>query len=239
MKVVQSDLEKLHVDVVLSVDDSVPPTDTVAVDEEAQAIALRFQSAGVNEVVGVGGTGATVWPRALQDNQSTYKPPWIATNITSLASYVESGEGRKSLPRQRHGCEPRRRRRTRSGWIRRCNECAAIVRRAYPSDTIGSPPDPNSPQAASDSSNTPYAAVETACQDLAIFAKIAETAGKKLTVASFTEAGYRLRDVTFPGSGGPVSFGPDQPYAVGRANIVVYDARSGTLVAAPASSTLK
>ena len=122
MKVVQSDLEKLHVDVVLSADDSVPPTDTVAVDEEAQAIALRFQSAGVNEVVGVGGTGATVWPRALQDNQSTYKPPWIATNITSLASYVESAKGGNPYLDNVDGCELRRRRRTRSGWIRRCND---------------------------------------------------------------------------------------------------------------------
>ncbi len=238
VKVVQSDLEKLHVDVVLSADDSVPPTDTVAVDEEAQAIALRFQSAGVNEVVGVGGTGATVWPRALQDNQSTYKPPWIATNITSLASYVESAKGGNPYLDNVMGASPAPS--AYQEWMDPAMQrCAAIVRRAYPSDTIGSPPDPNSPQAASDSSNTPYAAVETACQDLAIFAKIAETAGKKLTVASFTEAGYRLRDVTFPGSGGPVSFGPDQPYAVGRANIVVYDARSGTLVAAPASSTLK
>ena len=81
---VQSDLKKLHVDVVVSADDSVPATDTVAVDQEAQAIALRFQDAGVNEVIGVGGTGAAVWPRALQDNQSTYKPPWIATNETAL-----------------------------------------------------------------------------------------------------------------------------------------------------------
>ena len=103
VKVVQSDLKRLHVDVVLSGDDSVPATDTVAVDQEAQTIALRFQSAGVNEVVGVGGTGATVWPRALQDTQSTYKPPWIATNVTSLASVRSIGQGRKSLSRQRVG----------------------------------------------------------------------------------------------------------------------------------------
>jgi hypothetical protein len=81
--------------------------------------------------------------------------------------------------------------------------------------------------------------VEAACQDLAIFAKIADAAGKSLTVASFTKAGYQLRNVSFPGSGGPVSFGPDQPYAIGQANVVVYDPRSGTLVAAPASGTRK
>ena len=35
-------------------------------------------------------------------------------------------------------------------------------------------------------------------------------------MASFTKAGYQLRNVTFPGTGGTVSFGPDQPYAVGK-----------------------
>ena len=232
VRVVQSDLKKLHVDVVLSGDDSVPPTDTVAVDEQAQAIALRFQSAGVNEVIGVGGTGATVWPRALQDNQSTYKPSWIATNITSLASYVESAKGGNPYLDNVMAASPAPS--AYQEWMDPgMQECAAIVRRAFPSDTIGSPPNPNGSQAASDSSDTPYAAVETACQDLAIFAKIADAAGKRLTVASFTKAGYQLRNVTFPGSGGPVSFGPDQPYAIGRANVVVYDPRSETLVADP------
>lgn len=232
VKVVQSDLKKLHVDVVLSGDDSVPATDTVAVDQQAQAIALRFQRAGVNEVVGVGGTGATVWPRALQDNQSTYKPPWIATNITSLASYVQSAKGGNPYLDNVLAASPVPS--AYQGWMDPAmQECAAIVRKAYPSDTIGSPLNPNSSQAASKSTDTPYAAVETACQDLAIFAKIAEKAGRKLTVASFTKAGYQLRNVTFPGSGGPVSFGPDQPYAIGRANVLVYDARTETLVVAP------
>ena len=232
VKVVLSDLKKLHVDVVLSADDSVPATDTVAVDEEAQTIALRFQSAGVNEVVGVGGTGATVWPRALQDDQSSYKPPWIATNVTSLASYVASAKGGNPYLDNVLAATP-----VTSAYEEwsgpAMQRCAAIVRKAYPSDAFTSPANPNSPQSQSSSADTTYAAVEVACQDLAIFARIADAAGRKLTVASFTKAGYQLRNVTFPGSGGPVSFGPDQPYAIGRANVVAYDSRSGTLVAAP------
>jgi hypothetical protein len=226
-KVVQSVLKKLHVDVVLSAEDSVTPTDTVAVDQDAQTIALRFKDAGVNEVVGVGGTGAVTWPRALLDNQSTYKPPWIATVATALTPYVGSASGKNPYldnvmtstpvpPANQAWKDPA------------VQKCAAIVRKAYPSDPIAGP-------AASTSSTATYAAVEAACQDLAIFAKIADTAGKNLTVASFTKAGESLRNVTFPGAGGPVSFGPNQPYAIGRANVVVYDPRSGTLVPAPAS----
>jgi hypothetical protein len=203
----------------------------VAVDQEAQTIALRFKDAGVNEVVGVGGTGATTWPRALQDNQSTYKPPWIATNVTALASYVASAKGGNPYLDNVMASTP-----VSSEYQvwkdPAMQKCAAIVRKAYPSDAIAAPVNPNSPQAASSGSDTTYAAVEAACQDLAIFAKIADTAGKNLTVASFTKAGYQLRNVSFPGTGGPVSFGPDQPYAIGKANIVVYDSRSGTLVPA-------
>ncbi len=233
-KVVQSDLKKLHVDVVVSADDSATATDTVAVDQEAQTIALRFQDAGVNEVVGVGGTGAAVWPRALQDNQSTYRPPWIATNETALASYVASAKrgdpyldnvmaATTTPPAPQVWMDPA------------MQKSAAIVRKAYPSDAIAAPANPNSSQAASNGSDTTYAAVEAACVYLALFAKIADAAGKNLTVASFTKAGYHLRNVTLPGSGGPVSFGPDQAYATGKANVVVYDPRSGALVPAPTS----
>ncbi len=235
-KVVQSDLKKFRVDVVLSADDSATATDTVAVDQEAQTIALRFQAAGVNEVVGVGGTGAAVWPRALLDNQSTYKPPWIATNETALASYVASAKGRNPYLDNVMAATT-----TPSApevWMDPAmQKCAAIVRKAYPSDAIAAPAYPNSPQVASNASDTTYAAVEAACVYLALFAKIADAAGKNLTVTSFTKAGYQLRNVTLPGGGGPVSFGPDQAYATGKANVVVYDPRSGALVPAPASRT--
>ena len=234
-KVVQSDLKKLHVDVVLSADDSVPATDTAAVDQEAQEIVLRFQDAGVNEVVGVGGTGAATWPRALQDNQSTYKPPWIATNETALASYVASAKG--GNPYLDNVMAATTTPSAPQVWMDRAmQKCAAIVRKAYPSDAIAAPANPNSPHAASSGSNETYAAVEEPCVYLSLFAKIADAAGKDLTVASFTKAGYQLRNVTLPGSGGkPVSFEPDRAYAIGKANVVVYDPRSGALVPAPAS----
>src|SRR3984885_10501381 len=179
-KVVQSDLEKLHVDVVVSAEDGVTATDTVAVDQEAQTIALRFQDAGVNEVVGVGGTGATTWPRALQDNQSTYKPPWIATNVTALSSYVASAKGKNPYLDNVMTASPVPS--ASQVWMDPAmQKCATIVHKAYPSDAIAAPVNPNSPQAASSGSDTTYAAVEAACQDLAIFAKIADAAGRNIT----------------------------------------------------------
>ena len=34
------------------------------------------------------GTGGTIWPESLQANQSTYRPPWIATSEPSLETSV-------------------------------------------------------------------------------------------------------------------------------------------------------
>jgi hypothetical protein len=72
LKVVQSALRKLHVNVVQSAVNSTPAADAVASDQEIRSIAQRFQSSGVNEVIGVGGAGSTEWPVALLANQSSY-----------------------------------------------------------------------------------------------------------------------------------------------------------------------
>jgi Icc-related predicted phosphoesterase len=231
---VQADLKKLHVNVLLTAEDSVQATDAVASDQEVQTIAQRFQSSGVNVVIGVGGSGSTTWPRALLDNQSTYKPQYIATSESSLVSYVNSTKGGNSyldgvlagLPTPFYNVM----------WKDPAIQtCVKAVRKAYPSDSIATPPNPTSPSASSVPST--YVSVVQACQDLALVAKIADAAGKKLTTASFTKAGESLRNVTFPGSGGPVSFGPNRPYAIGPVIVVTYSPTSKTMV--PATSSTK
>ncbi len=230
VKVVQSDLKKLGVNVVLTAEDSVQATDVVASDQEVQSIAQRFESEGVKVVVGVGGSGSTTWPRALLDNQSTYKPLFIASDESALLSYVESAKGNPYLDNVLSATAVPS---TYKQWQDSAmQKCAAIVHKAYPTDTITPPVNPTSPLAAAASTDTTYEAVEWACQYLGIFTKIADAAGKNLSVASFAKAGYALKNVTFPGSGGAVSFGPNQPYAIGPAQIVVYSPKSQTMVAA-------
>jgi hypothetical protein len=231
-QVVQSDLKKLHVDVVPMAGVSAPATDTVAVDQDTESIALKFKSEGVNEVIGVGGSGVTDWARGLNDLQSTYKPPWIATSVTDLASNLASAKGGNPYYDNVMTSSPVPS--AYQGWQDPAiQKCYSIVHKAYPSDAIAPPANPNGPNADSNGSDTTYAAVEAACQSLAILATIADRAGKDLTVASFTKAGYGLKNVTFPGTGGPLSFAPGRPYAIGRPNVLVYDRKSGTMVAAP------
>ena len=232
-KLVQSDLKRLDVDVVQFAGNDAPPTDTAAVDEDTQTIALRFKSEGVNEVVAVGGSGATDWPRALNNLQVTYKPPWIATNYTSISSDVAAAKGGNPYYDNVMTSDPAPS--TYQAWQDPAiQKCYRIVHKAYPSDPISPPPNPNTPAAASDSSNATYAAVASVCVTLAVLAAIADHAGKDLTVASFTKAGYGLRNVTLPGSMEPVSFAPNEPYVLGTPHLLVYSVKLGTLV--PASS---
>ena len=126
--VVQADLKKLRVDVVLTAEDSVQATDAVASDQEVAVHRPAIQNAGVNVVIGVGGSGSTTWPRAQLDNQSTYKPTYIATSESSLISYVGLGQGRQPVPEQRAGGHPGSRAPISSGRTRRS-------RSAWPSST--------------------------------------------------------------------------------------------------------
>jgi hypothetical protein len=224
LNLVQSEFKKRHVNIVQSAVDSAPATDQVAADQQAQVIAQRFQSDGVNEVVAVG-TGSALWPKALDDNQSAYNPPWVGTNGTDLQSSVDTGGSNTvsskyvknmlaSVPIPSYVAM----------WKDPAvQKCVSVIKKAYPSDPIATPT-PTSP-----GSNETYEAPVDACQYLAMFTTIAAAAGKNLTVPSFTKAGYGLRNVKFPGVV-PVSFGPNQPAAVGAVYPVKYDSATNSLV---------
>ena len=234
VKVVQTDLKKLGVNVVLTAEDSVQATDAVASDQEVQSIAQRFQDAGVKVVVGVGGSGSTTWPRALLDNQSTYKPTYIATSESSLISYVQSTQGANPYLSNVLAATsaPTFYQQWKDPAIQKC---AAAVHKAYPSDEVTPPVNPTSPGAGA-STDTTYMSVIEACQYMALFDDIAAKAGKNLTVASFTKAGYALKNANIPGIG-VISFGPGQAYALGPVTIYKYDPTSKTLVPASGSAT--
>jgi len=232
---VQADLKKLHIPLTLTAEDSAVATDTVASDQETATIAERFKDSGVNVVIGVGGSGSTTWPRAQLDNQSTYKPLYIPTSESSLLSYVESAKGGNPYLDNVLTAQP-----TPFAYQQwkdpGIQKCVAIVKKAYPSDAINAPLNPTNPAATSVPATN--VSVVQACQYLTLFQKIADAAGKKLTVASFTKAGYALKNVSIPGTGGGlISFGKNQPYAIGPINVVTYSPTSKTLV--PASATAK
>ena len=182
MQAVESDLKSLHVKVAQSAVDSAPTGDQSATYQDANIIAQRFHSAGVNEVVAVG-TGSLVWPEALQAEQSTFNPAWVATNESSVeGAIVGSSLNSTYLKNMVTSSAVLDNYQT---WHQPADQqCYQIVRKAYPSDKITQPTNPIT------GSDQSFFAIQDACDNLAMFTAIAKAAGKDLTRASFIKAGY-------------------------------------------------
>jgi hypothetical protein len=227
LQVVQSDLKSLHVKVAQSAIDSAPTGDQSATYQDANIIAQRFHAAGVNEVVAVG-MGSLVWPEALQAEQGTYDPSWIATNESSVeGAIVGSSINSTYLNNMVTSSAILDNYKT---WHQAADQqCYQIVRKAFPSDKITQP---TNPIMGSDQS---FFAIEDACDNLAMFTAIAKAAGKDLTRATFIRAGYALRDATLPEAAAPVSFAPGRPYPLGPVYLGHYDTTKNSIVFSAAS----
>jgi hypothetical protein len=228
--IVLAALRKEHVDVVQTAVDSAPQNDTAASNQQIQTISQRFKNDGVDVVVGVG-SGSAGWLTGLIGNQSTYAPRIVATSYSDFAGTISAKGGNSPtylkgavtatpIPSQK------------VFWNDSAvQNCVHTIKKAYPSTVIGNP------IGAQANAPTTWVAAENTCQDVAMFAAIAKAAGRNLTTQSFAQAGYGLRNVSIPGMGAPVSFGPERPYALGPVYLVTYDTKSQQMVIAgkPAS----
>jgi hypothetical protein len=216
LRVVQSTLRSLHVPVVQTAVQDVPNGDASANDQQFSVIAQRFKEAGVNEVIAIG-SGSYIWPQSQQAIQSSYNPRWVATDEGALETAVLNGSripSRYLTDMVTSNSYPP----NTLLWATPSEQnCARVVHRAYPTDKMTPP---TNPQISPDQS---FFAVEAACISLGLFATIAKAAGKNLTTSSFVQAGYRLRNAVVPGLVAPVSFGPGRPYMIGPVYPVTYD----------------
>ena len=199
MALVGPALKKLGVDVVQTAVNSVPDTDTTAQVAEYQSIAEKFQSSGVNLVVAVGNSG-NGWPSALQDNQSTYMPRFIATDYIDLDAYTSNKAGHSNAILKNV---------LTAGYTPPANvtwddpamkKCVATIQKANPTDNI------NNPVTATSTTPVTWTAPEVACQQMALFTDIVKAAGKTLNNQTFLKGGQSLTHVTIPGGGGTYNF---------------------------------
>ena len=221
LRIVQKAMKSLGVQVHQSAVDAAPPGDEAASNQDVGVIAQRFQAAGINDVIAVG-TGGTIWPESLENDQSPYDPAWVATNEGSLAAAVSGSSIAPKYLKNLLTTSP-----VPSKfqiWQEPAvQQCYRIIRKAYPSDKITPP---SNLQSGSD--QTSYA-VESACTNVALLSAIAKEAGKNLNRSSFAEAGYKVRNAAIPGTGAPVSFAPNRPYAIGPVYLVTYDSAKNAL----------
>jgi ABC-type branched-subunit amino acid transport system substrate-binding protein len=216
-------LKKDGVHVVQSAVEDAPTNDTTAVDQDVAVIAQRFQSAGATVLVAVG-TGASVWLTAEQANQSTYVPRLLALNGTQVEGYVnaETGNDPTYLKGLLSGTatEPYS-----VAWEQpSMTRCIAGIRKAYPSDTIGSPVN------ASSTAPQTWTAPVVACRNVALLTAILKAAGKTVTNETFAKGGESLRNISIPGVAGTISFMPGQQYANAPLFLVTYDTKTKTAI---------
>jgi hypothetical protein len=192
-------LRNLHVDVVQNAVNSVPDTDTAAQVAEYGTIAQKFQSSGVNLVVAVGNAG-NGWPSALQQNQSSYTPRFIATDYNDLDAYTSNKAGHSNTILKgvlTAGPQP-----PASVWWNdpAMKTCVASIHKAEPTAVI------NNPVTATSSTPVTWTAPEVACQQMALLTDVVKSAGKTLNNQTFTKGAHSLTHVTLPGGGGMFNF---------------------------------
>jgi len=221
--IVGAALKRLHVNVIQTAIDAAPEGDDPAAFAQVAVIANRFQTSGVNEVVAVG-DGSATWPDGLAAGQSSYNPSWVATNSADLNGYL-AGSNNPTYVKNMVTSTPLAQ--TAQVWKEPAIQaCVHIIRRAFPSDVIGTPPKIITSKSLQ---VTAYVAPITACENLALFAAIAKRAGRTLTESRFARAGESLRNVVLPGVPFPVSFGPGRAYALGAVYIGRYDVATKTV----------
>ncbi len=196
---VSSALKKAKVDVVQTAVNGVPDTDTTAQVAEYGSIAQKFQSDGVDLVVAVGNSG-NGWPSALQGDQSTYHPRFIATDYTDLDAYVSNKAGHSQAILKdvlTAGSVPP----AKVTWDDPAmKSCVATIKKAFPNDNI------NNPVTATTSTPVTWTAPEVACQQMALFEAIVKGAGKTLNNSTFVHGGQTLTHINIPGGGGTFDY---------------------------------
>jgi len=230
LRAVQSVLSSLHVPVVQTAVQDAPVGDASASDQQFSSIVQRFKEAGVSEVIAVG-TGSYVWPALLQGIQSSYNPPWEATDEGALETAVRAGPSISSEYLKNVVTSSS----TPAGDVfwrtPSVQKCARVVHKAYPTDKMTPP---TNPQIGPDET---FYAVAVACATLGLFATIAKAAGENLTTDTFIQAGYRLRNAIVPGLGAPISFGPNRSYVIGPVYLVTYDPVNHSMKFSTSSAT--
>ena len=82
-------LKKLKVKVVQTAINGVPDNDQAATSSEYGVIAQKFKTEGANVVIAVGNGGVS-WPKALNNNQSSYHPRLIVPDYPDLQTVLSS-----------------------------------------------------------------------------------------------------------------------------------------------------
>jgi hypothetical protein len=220
---VEADIKAQGGEVVSTGTNTAPASDQAATNQQFGVIAQKFQSAGANLVVALG-SGSNGWPTGLVNDQISYNPSWIAMESDTVIAYAQGATASPSHLTNMVTLSPSIDQ-TDAWKTPAIQQCASIVKAKYPNDQMVTTGDA--------STNTTFVSVVQSCQILSLFEQMAKAAGKNLTADSFIQAGYGLKDIKIPGVPGTLSFGQNQPYAIGNLYPGKYDVAKKVVVVSP------
>jgi branched-chain amino acid transport system substrate-binding protein len=207
---VEPQLEELGIEPVdVGINDA-DGTDIPAADAATATIAERFESAGVTQVLATADSALT-WLRGLAGTD--YRPQTLLITTNTAAAYALEASGpdlsvlEGAVAGDVYGPGERR------FEAETMQDCLGAVEAAGIEVENPADVEPGEPDV--------FAAVTSACSNLAIFDALVTEAGEDLNYASFRAAADGL-EVTIPGHPEPARYGPP-PHADGDLSVYLYD----------------
>ncbi|MBL7490264.1 ABC transporter substrate-binding protein [Frankia sp. AgB1.9] len=193
-----------------------PLSDPAAVAQQTGVFIQRFQSAGADNVIVVGGA-STEFPAQLE--KTSYRPRLLFTDVNQAEAYTtDSSKHDFSTVRNAEALGVNTNDADPSNLT-----CINTVESAIPSlkgkILASSNARPGSP--------TPVTSERDACSTLAIFMAIAEKAGKNLTYQTFEKAGFALGSLHIPAYVDTATYSQNTPAGQIPARLFTYNPATG------------
>lgn len=195
-------------------------SDPAALGQQMGVLLQKFQTAGTDTVVVLGGAAA-IFPPALEKTQWRPRLAFAVNPVVYLADkskhdFSTLDNALLALPR--------------TDWNDAAlQKCARTVEAANPALT-GKLVDPDTVSAGQP---TPGTSLQVACQTLGLFRAIADKAGPNLDYTSFQAAGLGLGTFHVPGFADNATYGPKTPYGALPSRVSVYAPAQHRFVPAP------
>ncbi|GAA4983665.1 hypothetical protein GCM10023205_61920 [Yinghuangia aomiensis] len=195
--------------------------DAAAVAQQTGVFIQKFQAAGADTVVVVGGMGGE-FPKQLA--KTDYRPRLLFTSSSSASIYTGDANTRDLTPvTNAAALGPK------TTWNEpTLQDCVATVESAIPALKGTLSVDPETVPAGKP---TPQVSTQTACRALTLFKAIADKAGKDLNYETFQNAGFGLGPLQLPGNADKANYSRETPHGAIPMRLAVFDPAKRKFVA--------
>ncbi|WP_436789658.1 ABC transporter substrate-binding protein [Yinghuangia sp. YIM S10712] len=187
--------------------------DAAAVSQQLGVFIQKFQAAGADTIVVVGGMGGE-FPKQLE--KTSYRPRLLFTDVTRAEIYT-GDQAQHDFSTLTNATAAG----TKVDWNDPAlRECIATVEAAIPDLKGKLTVDPATLPAGTPS---PQTSMQTACRNLTLFKAIADKAGRDLNYETFQNAGFTLGPLQIPSLSDKADYTRETPHGAVPPRLFTYD----------------